>query len=150
VRLWSPLYRCLYHLADDRGSALDMRRVTGSAVPVMPRRMMLALVWCGVGVVALATLGFWQEHRAAARRAGAGLAIATQPLSLRFLPVLGPLIPLVFFAIALPRERRERAKVFTMQGRCGACGYGLMHLTSDPDGCRVCPECGGAWRLRTP
>ncbi len=150
MRLWSPLYRCLYHLADDRGSALDMRRVTGSAVPVMPRRMMLGLAWVGVGMAVMVALGFWQEHRAALRRPAAAATPWVQTLSSRVMPMLPLLVPLVFFAVALPRERRERAKVLTMRGCCGACGYGIQHVASEPDGCRVCPECGGAWRLRTP
>ena len=31
--------------------------------------------------------------------------------------------------------------------RCGSCLYDLQGLDSEPDGCVVCPECGGAWRL---
>ncbi len=30
---------------------------------------------------------------------------------------------------------------------CAACGYHLRGLTSEPDGCTLCPECGAAWRL---
>ncbi len=29
---------------------------------------------------------------------------------------------------------------------CGGCGYDLHGLQPQEDGCRVCPECGGAWR----
>jgi len=32
-------------------------------------------------------------------------------------------------------------------GDCGACGYGLAEIPAEPDGCKVCPECGAAWRL---
>jgi hypothetical protein len=32
------------------------------------------------------------------------------------------------------------------QGRCGSCGYDLGGIRPEGDGCRVCPECGGAWR----
>ncbi len=31
------------------------------------------------------------------------------------------------------------------QGHCPSCGYPLEGLDPEPDGCRVCPECGGAW-----
>lgn len=31
--------------------------------------------------------------------------------------------------------------------RCGSCNYDLAGLEPEPDGCRVCPECGAAWRL---
>jgi hypothetical protein len=31
--------------------------------------------------------------------------------------------------------------------QCGACGYELGGTATERDGCRVCPECGAAWRL---
>lgn len=33
---------------------------------------------------------------------------------------------------------------------CVVCGYDLAGLKPQADGCTVCPECGGAWRLRSP
>jgi hypothetical protein len=30
---------------------------------------------------------------------------------------------------------------------CASCGYDLRGLPAAPDGCTVCPECAGAWRL---
>ncbi|MEX2219224.1 MAG: hypothetical protein WD749_10755 [Phycisphaerales bacterium] len=30
---------------------------------------------------------------------------------------------------------------------CPGCGYGLAALPLEADCCRVCPECGAAWRL---
>ncbi|HYE61737.1 MAG TPA: hypothetical protein VD997_07050 [Phycisphaerales bacterium] len=33
------------------------------------------------------------------------------------------------------------------RGCCASCGYNLWDLVPEPDGCRVCPECGGAWRV---
>lgn len=33
------------------------------------------------------------------------------------------------------------------QGRCPACDYEIFGLESEADGCIVCPECGGAWRV---
>jgi hypothetical protein len=30
---------------------------------------------------------------------------------------------------------------------CLACGYDLSGLEAEGDGCVVCPECGGAWRV---
>lgn len=32
---------------------------------------------------------------------------------------------------------------------CRACGYDMDGLGVDGDGCRVCPECGAAWRAST-
>lgn len=31
--------------------------------------------------------------------------------------------------------------------RCAACSYNLVGVTPEPDGCTVCPECGGAWMV---
>lgn len=31
--------------------------------------------------------------------------------------------------------------------QCAACGYPIGDLPPADDGCTVCPECGGAWRL---
>lgn len=32
-------------------------------------------------------------------------------------------------------------------GRCPSCAYRIDGVTPEGDGCTVCPECGGAWRL---
>lgn len=31
--------------------------------------------------------------------------------------------------------------------RCPSCDFSLMEITAEADGCTVCPECGGAWRI---
>ncbi|MEO0482380.1 MAG: hypothetical protein AAF138_02030 [Planctomycetota bacterium] len=31
-------------------------------------------------------------------------------------------------------------------GDCGACGYSLAEIPVQSDGCKVCPECGAAWK----
>lgn len=31
--------------------------------------------------------------------------------------------------------------------RCPSCDFSLMEITPEADGCKVCPECGGAWRI---
>ncbi len=31
--------------------------------------------------------------------------------------------------------------------RCPSCDFWLMEITAEGDGCTVCPECGGAWRI---
>lgn len=30
---------------------------------------------------------------------------------------------------------------------CPCCGYDLQTISAQKDGCRVCPECGAAWRI---
>lgn len=41
-------------------------------------------------------------------------------------------------------RRRER---LVPKGKCAACAFDLSGLAPEPDGCTVCPECGGAWDL---
>jgi len=46
--------------------------------------------------------------------------------------------------------RPERLMEFLKFGRCPACLHDLLGVEPDPaDGCRVCRNCGGAWRLAT-
>lgn len=48
-----------------------------------------------------------------------------------------------------PKVVEGRARVvrsLTRAGICPGCGYSLAELEPETDGCRVCPECGGAWR----
>ncbi|MEO1278047.1 MAG: hypothetical protein AAFV77_03730 [Planctomycetota bacterium] len=42
--------------------------------------------------------------------------------------------------------RYQRAASFAL-GLCPGCGYSIAELQPEADGCRVCPECGAAWRL---
>jgi hypothetical protein len=39
-------------------------------------------------------------------------------------------------------------RVMLAEGHCPSCGYGLMELKEQEDGCRVCAECGAAWRVQ--
>ena len=49
--------------------------------------------------------------------------------------------------VAAPRLRALRAAAQRLVPlRCAVCGYALDGLKIEPDGCRVCPECGAAWR----
>ncbi len=45
-------------------------------------------------------------------------------------------------------EYRPRVIISAMlrQMLCPACGYSLRLVPVEPDACRVCPECGGAWK----
>lgn len=63
------------------------------------------------------------------------------------------LIKLALYGILKARMRAggsENALVRAMlkERHCPSCAYLLKGLPADPaDGCTVCPECGGAWRL---
>lgn len=52
-----------------------------------------------------------------------------------------------FIARGAPGRMRS---VLIRLGRCASCGYALTGLTSEDDGCTVCPECGSAWKLPDP
>jgi hypothetical protein len=78
-------------------------------------------------------------------------------------PIVGPiaiaaLVGGAYIVYMLRRRRRTlRAMeahrlsiVWLARGQCPGCGYSLVGLIAEADGCRVCPECGGAWRLNAP
>jgi hypothetical protein len=61
-----------------------------------------------------------------------------------------PMLALLFYAGSLAIRVREIAlhdRVARRRGVCAACGYSLCELEPQDDGCRVCPECGCAWKL---
>jgi hypothetical protein len=47
------------------------------------------------------------------------------------------------------RLRVERARVWDHGTACRGCAFDLSGIVAEADGCTVCPECGGAWRVRT-
>lgn len=66
-----------------------------------------------------------------------------------FLPLLfvGPLlIPFTVASRATRISAADIARQYVRAGLCPSCGYRLPDVPPEPDGCRVCPECGGAWR----
>ncbi len=63
------------------------------------------------------------------------------------------ILPVLFFVAAAWDARRRMASrkrayrtALLSHGRCPACAY---KLSNDPeaDGCTICSECGGAWRV---
>ena len=58
-------------------------------------------------------------------------------------------VPLVLVAAKVRWEERPRGRrdVPIRAKRCDACGYAIDRLPVEDDGCRVCPECGAAWRV---
>ncbi len=62
-------------------------------------------------------------------------------------------VPLSALACIRVNERldRDRASILPVASllaafcRCGGCAYRLDEIMPEPDGCRVCPECGAAW-----
>ncbi len=102
------------------------------------------------------------RHRYRARYALAlGFLGAGISLPMLFRSPIGDVFSIVCFAITgaciiqllvLPRFRlwlwnRTWKSRYKEVGRCPACQYELTALEPEADGCTVCPECGGAWRL---
>ncbi|GJM19999.1 MAG: hypothetical protein DHS20C14_22120 [Phycisphaeraceae bacterium] len=54
------------------------------------------------------------------------------------------------WAIAWHVRRRYPRLIAGLPLACPACTYDLAGLEPAPDGCTVCPECGGAWRMLAP
>ena len=47
-------------------------------------------------------------------------------------------------------RRRLAIEHLLLMDRCPACDYDLSGALPEHDGCTLCPECGGAWRLDHP
>ncbi len=47
------------------------------------------------------------------------------------------------------RSPEHAKRALLRSGLCPSCAYKLDDITPEPDGCIICPECGGAWRLRS-
>lgn len=84
----------------------------------------------------------------------AALAIPTLIIFNR-LPMWSVVLAVAPAALAIPislvlLERRLQADryrdAYLRIGLCPSCGYDIGAAAGEPDGCRVCPECGGAWR----
>lgn len=62
----------------------------------------------------------------------------------------GVLVAVVIVGRMLARRRGHtisaRARAIAATGLCASCGYRIGDLPVEADGCRVCPECGAAWR----
>jgi len=55
-----------------------------------------------------------------------------------------------FYVIAVWLQKkniRDSDRLGRSRGQCLACGYSIAGLEPQDDGCRVCPECGAAWRF---
>jgi hypothetical protein len=86
----------------------------------------------GIGMIALMVVGVLMRVPPAALIIGA------------FLITMGVNVFLNFGRAGA--GERAAADALLRRGLCASCLYGLGGLTPEPDGCLVCPECGGAWR----
>ncbi len=114
----------------------------------------------------LARLGSLERDLSAGQLALLGLAVLPVTVLVAFLPValMSSIRPplWIFFRVtaaagAVPALltmsllRRIGSKSLANRYRrataCASCGYDMETLPAELDGCRVCPECGAAWRL---
>lgn len=143
-------------LRDNRGRLVP---VQGAGRVMLDRRVRRA----GASVVVATRRGDPAWRRAAIRdgiRHGAVLAIGTglivwgcfAMLELRWamfavvLPLIG-LMGLSHLWFLSPELGRQLIVFRINVGECPACCYSLSGLVVEQDGCVVCPECAGAWRL---
>ncbi len=138
------------HYRDDRGERLPSGylRSAGKArkagVPkdaakralkkVNAQGMAMGLLF---GTIAIAANAFVNAWSASGRASGAyllaGLAVV--------------LVALALHPIVVPRAIRSHKHGFLREGYCPACGYPITEIEPEGDACRVCPECGSAWKL---
>lgn len=104
----------------------------------------------------------WEERRQGLRLAMIGLPIVvaatTAPVILfavRAIPawvmfaLMVPACAFEVWVVLLVRRRmlaRRIAHRLARSDRCGSCAHDLTGLVREPDGCRICPECGAGWR----
>ena len=105
-----------------------------------------------------------REARASAYREGRWfisaavlIFIALVMLGVQLSPLSGAWKGAVYYGVGVPGAYAlvlcgqhylmpRRAKYMVLRGVCGACVHDMTGVPDQPDGCRVCPECGAAWR----
>ncbi|MEQ8843628.1 MAG: hypothetical protein RIB58_02145 [Phycisphaerales bacterium] len=111
----------------------------------------------------VSTVQSWRDR--AVRRSGVPLVLAfiaaalgfsvliglhgRVPHWLRYTLVLAAMGPWFYLSAAWTKHKaiRESDRLARARGLCPACGYSIAELEPEADECRVCPECGSAWRL---
>ncbi|MEQ9097306.1 MAG: hypothetical protein RIE32_13705 [Phycisphaerales bacterium] len=71
------------------------------------------------------------------------------PHWLRYALVLAAMAPCFYVSAAWTKHKaiRESDRLGRARGLCPACGYSIAGLEPEEDGCRICPECGSAWKM---
>lgn len=115
-------------------------------------------VLIAVGCAAAAMLAFMVFGNIIARSAFSLLArrpewlsgwSSTGVLILQFIVCFGIFVLVSDILIGrLSRRHYHSIRVQTLlaAGHCPLCGYIIAAAPVESDGCKVCPECGGAWR----
>jgi hypothetical protein len=64
-----------------------------------------------------------------------------------WMPFLTVLVALIALLVVGLRMRKLALRSCLRLGFCPGCGYEVGALPAEADGCRVCSECGAAWKL---
>jgi hypothetical protein len=112
------------HLARQPVTAREVRRGIGYGLLVLPVMLIGALApsWLAFGL----KLPWW------------AMILAAIPLGA---------IPAILTIFLVRRTAVDRiAHSYIAADYCASCGYDLKSIGPEEDGCRICPECGAAWR----
>jgi len=88
----------------------------------------------------------WKCASALARAAGLS-GLMGIPIAIGGIMCLAAFWPWTFGKWLRKAGVRSTVVRHASSGFCAACGYGLGEVEAEPDGCRVCPECGAAWNV---
>lgn len=133
-------------ITDDRGVERELRVSTGRVkdVTVSGFLMLLhsaVLIVISVAVFGLSCLGSSVvfEHFKLGGAGSVGAIISASALTVGAVVLYLRQVSSTRSCVSTPVNSRS----------CRACGYAMDGLGVDGDGCRVCPECGAAWRAST-
>lgn len=137
-------------IEDDRGRVVPVHGPVSGFLPAgqvdppwLSRRMkVIALLRLGRAISLLGTLLLVSYLGLVIIAPGEGLR--------RMIPwaIVGAMIATAVFLLPISRAAACRLRrTLLAAGRCASCGYPLERIEDATDGCRVCPECGAAWRL---
>jgi len=138
----------LWKARDGRGVMRPVRMLTGEGWRVLPHEVKTraVLLMIGAGLMGLLLLGAIPVGLYAAK------AHLLGSIGWRRCGEFGVVVAL--YVVLTARILQEihgvaarAAGEHLAGGRCPTCGYAMAGLKAEGDGCAVCPECGGAWRV---
>jgi hypothetical protein len=129
------------NIRDHRGRAVRLCRY--GSLPPGPSRgwalmFLLPVFWIPLCVMLMAALALLGKAQLA-QPVWTGAALTLPLLS-------GGLLTCIALLILRHRSARAMTGFVLAEGCCPGCGYRISSTPEELDGCRVCPECGAAWR----
>ncbi len=123
-------------VVDDRAQRVEIVTSAEMLAPLTPFQRLVLWRWLGPALLLALVVSFFVAPEVM-------LALS---LILCWLP------PIVVLLLIGSRRRRLLAlsRGALAAGLCGGCAYRIEEQHAEPDGKRVCPECGGAWIANAP